>query len=973
MKKIIFSACLLIGIFSFAQNPTEVNLELYLNESDTSSSDPNNFLKLGNKMVFEANDFNNKLFSYENGVFNSVGMTHDGIKIEDFKVLIPKNDHELYFMGRRKNGNEVTQHLFFTGLTEETTHWLAEVNWPDQFTVVNEKLYYINKGEFTDNATSIYYTDGTLTGTGELDIQLPLSHIDHFKAYNNQLYFSAKLNTTSQIFRLSPTGEVVQLTNFTTENFTIYDYIFKDEQQVVLNVIGNAISNTVNNQVIVSDCINGNCSIIATQNSRINRLNTKNKSILKLDHDVYYAMSLSETNDTNFDFFRIDDGRLVALEFVLQGNRYQSSASKVFEPFKFKGDWFVPINGFEKIYRIKDNKVNIISNISGSSLFESQIIVTPNHFYYIDDEYIYKSDGTYVDEPEIVARFSSRSTTDVYRGKRNVMAFDGVNIFYQSSETPKGFEPWIYNTLTGENSLFHDMNIKWIYNIHHLKSMGNHLLATYGNKDILKISHPDIQINHLPFSTTLFESSFSKYSIKYKNKGDANYFVYEDETNRSHHRIFKENLATNTYDLLYTNQRYYQDHGFLEATIYDDYLYFKGENPQATGKYKLYYNPLNSTEKIIVNHLPNEQDYTLTDSYIGLFELNREYYFSASGTNNGTIMRTNLGSSTASIAHQFRQGSDTNKSRILAKINGDLIVNYNQNLYKYNGISMTQFNEGNGFDYYSENEISGVNPPVFNNKMLVYKNTNLSNVYEVWAVNDTESVNLDLYTTSTKLNKFLLCNRKAYFVTDDNILYETDGTSNGTIPIDALDNDYANWMNSVKCINNNLIFINNVDLKTFGILNEEGRRNYRVNGRYTTLLRKTTNPQLKDIEILGDRIYAVMSTDQTAHRLFYGDANQLNLSNLSTSDAISENPTQRQTKLKIYPNPVGNELNVKLNHNEMVHTIDIVDMNGKRFNNPSYSIVNDQLKISTNQLLVGLYFIKISTDKSTYSNQFIKK
>ncbi|QTV06320.1 T9SS type A sorting domain-containing protein [Faecalibacter bovis] len=970
MKKIIFSAFILSGVFSNAQNYTNINLELYNDGSDNAESKPNNFLKLGNKMVFEANNYDTHLYSHENGVFNSVKRTHDGIEIHDFKVLIPKNDNELYFIGRIRNGNNYTLNVFHTGLTNETTRWLQEVEGPDQFTVVNEKLYYVDKGEYRNNATAISYSDGTLEGTGTLDTELPLSKIYDLKSYNNQLYFSAKINTISQVFKLSSTGEIVQLTNFTDENFTIHDYIVKDESIELINTIGN----TINNQVVVSDCIDGNCTTIATQNNQRSRFTSEsnNKNIIKLDDDIFYVMAQMDNGDfSELDFFRITSNTLIPLEFVRTGFTINPDVSKIFDPVKLNNEWFIPTVGIHSLIKIKDNKTHLIVD-EYRNTYGSTIVSTPNHIYIGGDSYIYKSDGTRGGTTMVTAYFTY-ANSDVYEMKRNLIGFDGENIFYQKDNVNVGYEPWIYNTITGEHRLFEDINLKGNFVIRQFKNRGNHLLATLGNLELLKISHPNIQIERFPFSLQLNSSSFSQYSTKYKNKNNVNYYIHEDEVNSSHHSVYKENLATNTYDLLYRNQRYYQDFGFMEADIYGEYFYFKGENPQTTGKFKLYFNPLNSTENNIVSNLPNEQDYTLTDSFLGLFELNGDYYFSASGTNNGTLMRTNLGGPTAEIAHQFRQGTDINKSRILAKINGELIVNYNQNLYKYNGVSMNQYNEGNGFDYYSENEITGLNQAVFNDKMLVYKNTNLTGIYEVWIVDDTESVNLDLFTTSKKMNKFIKCNNKVYFVTDDNILYETDGTASGTMPIDALDNSLANRDNSVRCINDNLFFINTSELNTFGVINQEGRRDYRVTGNYKTLLRQTTNHILTDIEVLDDKIYAILSTNQTGKRLFSGDANQLNLTSLSTSDSTSEDPGKKQTKLKIYPNPVGNELNVKLSQNEIVNTIDIVDMNGKRFNNPNYSILNNQLKISTNQLLEGLYFIKISTDKSTYSNQFIKK
>ena len=73
--------------------------------------------------------------------------------------------------------------------------------------------------------------------------------------------------------------------------------------------------------------------------------------------------------------------------------------------------------------------------------------------------------------------------------------------------------------------------------------------------------------------------------------------------------------------------------------------------------------------------------------------------------------------------------------------------------------------------------------------------------------------------------------------------------------------------------------------------------------------------------------------------------------------------------IKLYPNPVENDLNIRLNHSIYLESVRINDINGKTV----LVSKNGETVISTNQLQAGFYTITIVTNKGLTTRKFIKK
>ena len=81
----------------------------------------------------------------------------------------------------------------------------------------------------------------------------------------------------------------------------------------------------------------------------------------------------------------------------------------------------------------------------------------------------------------------------------------------------------------------------------------------------------------------------------------------------------------------------------------------------------------------------------------------------------------------------------------------------------------------------------------------------------------------------------------------------------------------------------------------------------------------------------------------------------------------TDNKTVNEIKLNIYPNPAGDKLYIN-NKDHFVNGIEIFDMNGKNVKT-AYEISY----IDVHDLINGIYFIRIKTDRGEFNKKFIKE
>ncbi|MEY8847862.1 T9SS type A sorting domain-containing protein [Psychroserpens sp. XS_ASV72] len=79
--------------------------------------------------------------------------------------------------------------------------------------------------------------------------------------------------------------------------------------------------------------------------------------------------------------------------------------------------------------------------------------------------------------------------------------------------------------------------------------------------------------------------------------------------------------------------------------------------------------------------------------------------------------------------------------------------------------------------------------------------------------------------------------------------------------------------------------------------------------------------------------------------------------------------TTLESDLKLFPNPVSSQLNIKIANDNNISAIAVYDMNGRRI----LDAKNVSSSIDVSQLNSGLYTIKIQTDTAVISKRFIKR
>jgi hypothetical protein len=114
----------------------------------------------------------------------------------------------------------------------------------------------------------------------------------------------------------------------------------------------------------------------------------------------------------------------------------------------------------------------------------------------------------------------------------------------------------------------------------------------------------------------------------------------------------------------------------------------------------------------------------------------------------------------------------------------------------------------------------------------------------------------------------------------------------------------------------------------------------------------------------GSYIYFFLSDNDLYMLETNGTVTKLGSTTTDVLDRIS------WSQLSVYPNPVGNKLNLQASDLSRFKTFQIVDLKGNmvRFGNVSTST-----QIETNDLPAGLYFISLSNEKEFASTTFVKE
>jgi len=76
-------------------------------------------------------------------------------------------------------------------------------------------------------------------------------------------------------------------------------------------------------------------------------------------------------------------------------------------------------------------------------------------------------------------------------------------------------------------------------------------------------------------------------------------------------------------------------------------------------------------------------------------------------------------------------------------------------------------------------------------------------------------------------------------------------------------------------------------------------------------------------------------------------------------------------EMQIFPNPADGVLSIRVSNNELINSIEIIDMNGKTINH--HCVNAEEFELNVSALNSAHYLIKIMTNKSIYTKKIIKR
>lgn len=145
--------------------------------------------------------------------------------------------------------------------------------------------------------------------------------------------------------------------------------------------------------------------------------------------------------------------------------------------------------------------------------------------------------------------------------------------------------------------------------------------------------------------------------------------------------------------------------------------------------------------------------------------------------------------------------------------------------------------------------------------------------------------------------------------------------------------------------------------KTNGNIGNYQQVNFATNNQ---LLQPPNYTWIKSLYIHNSKIY--FSVDQ-----YNNHGEELFITDTINSLSVSDKNIVAHDKIIIYPNPVANEFNIRLNNGEKILKIIIYDANGRII-----STHNNNTLINIQNLSAGIYFLNVLTNLNSYNSKLIK-
>ncbi len=121
--------------------------------------------------------------------------------------------------------------------------------------------------------------------------------------------------------------------------------------------------------------------------------------------------------------------------------------------------------------------------------------------------------------------------------------------------------------------------------------------------------------------------------------------------------------------------------------------------------------------------------------------------------------------------------------------------------------------------------------------------------------------------------------------------------------------------------------------------------------------------------IYSGHVYPKLDYGVTSFKyVFYDDANPTDSTwvnvnfNVVNVNGVGIEEVEKETSLKVFPNPATTFLNVKLNSNEENKKIEIIDLLGKKVFTKTVNNDNSNTTVDTSSLKAGIYFVSVTSN-----------
>lgn len=983
----------LIFIFgnSFSQN---INLEL-LDISKNADSNPREFVVINNVYYFIAKglDLGIELWrsdGTQSGTYivKDINQGSNGAFLSNESSNLTNVNGLLYFSANDGiNGFE----LWKSDGTELGTVMVKDIasssssSSPSDFISLNSEVIFVCDDGI--NGRELWKTDGTSMGTvllKDIDSGISGSGPSFLINFNNKVYFQA-WNSVS--------GIELWMTDGTTSNTVIQNDLNPGNSIGVNNltkmlVFNNELYFRGNSQntgfeLYKTDGSTGNSTLIINldgnfNNGFVGKMLTSNTTTIFFDGTNFNGKELWKSNGTLVGTSMVKD----IYSGYEDGLDYETVFSFIGETLYFNGR----NNNGTELWKSDGTSTgtimvkNIMPGINSSDILYMTTIDDILYFsarqeFVENKNYLWKSDGTAIGT-QLVKDVNMRGMSNYVKNK---IFKCNNNIFFVGLNDINGWEMWNTDGTPIGTNLFIDINYssssfprkfaqiqdKLLFSAINGESSGHNLFVTDINSNAINLlSIPNGGTN----GSLIDNNSYSKF-VKFGNE-----IIFLAPTLTYGYELWKSDGNTNTLlKDIYVGGNGIPENFGNDFGILNNVLYFTAND----GNSGLELWRTDGTE--IGTYMVKDITTGSSGSNINNFCLfNNKIYFVVNSNQIWSTDGTTAGTNIVTTSYYYIRFLKANSSKLFFL---NITSNSSIQLLTNDGTNANSSIMG------TWNNSSSYEQSVIFNDILYFVIPETFGV-TIYKSDGTVSGTIKLKNglLLKKVKNLIVCGNYLYItnnyfsIVDDqyNEIWQSDGTSNGTVLTDISQNN--NWIGKLECFQNNLFYFYDtytyvgnyygyslnaykVVKKTNGINLTSHNLNVLNSQQFTN--NYTNNYGVYDMFATDSKLYFMANNGYSGFELFSSDSSGL----LSADYFESSNQTLSNKNNILYPNPA--DLDININSLYIINKVLIVDISGKNIR--EFLTNKKQEKIDISNINSGIYIVKVFTDGGVFFNKLIKK